>query len=409
MNPLAGRYEKQGDAGEYRPPKTYSTTDSSPERRVTPIRRVLMVGAPWHHMGQRSGMTPLVAALSARFDLVRTAPSRLDKLTVLLRRALQKLRDKVTGKSRKLSWSPFYDLQKWTVETCAIRKLKSEQFDAVVFESIEDYFQQFAAIRERFPGLRVIGISHQPPGWWRLFAPDSQGRLDAFDEVICLSRHAQTYLTDAVGHPNVHRLPHGVDSEFFCDSATVPPLPGFNVLFCGKWLRDFEALERTVSKALSTHPDWVFHLVVPAGARNIEQHFRLARFDNVQWYSGVSDEDLRDLYIKCQVLYLPLLDATANNAILEAMACGLPILTNGVGGIADYLSDDTAQYIKGDWMEGAVEQLAWCQSNPAALAAQAKAARQKVENELDWRIVAARFADVIGGADPRESVEGTHQ
>ena len=42
---------------------------------------------------------------------------------------------------------------------------------------------------------------------------------------------------------------------------------------------------------------------------------------------GISDSQLHALYLRAALLFLPLQDGAANNAILEAMAHGLPIVT----------------------------------------------------------------------------------
>ena len=39
---------------------------------------------------------------------------------------------------------------------------------------------------------------------------------------------------------------------------------------------------------------------------------------------------------------MPLTDATANNGILESMACGLPMVVSDVGAVRDYVNQESA-------------------------------------------------------------------
>ena len=58
--------------------------------------------------------------------------------------------------------------------------------------------------------------------------------------------------------------------------------------------------------------------------------------------TGLSDEQLREEYRRAWVLLLPLLDATANNSLLEGLACGAAIVVSDTGGIRDYVGPATA-------------------------------------------------------------------
>lgn len=52
------------------------------------------------------------------------------------------------------------------------------------------------------------------------------------------------------------------------------------------------------------------------------------------------------MYQSADVLLLPLIDAVANNPILEILACGLPIVASDVGSVRDYFHHSVGHLVE---------------------------------------------------------------
>ena len=105
------------------------------------------------------------------------------------------------------------------------------------------------------------------------------------------------------------------------------------VLCVGSWLRDHAAFVAT-ARLLAERTDCVFVMVGKGLVVHTSDAPNLLLFDR-----GLSDRTLHRLYLAAEVLLLPLKDAAANNAILEAMAHGLPIVTTDLPATRYYTKD----------------------------------------------------------------------
>ena len=118
----------------------------------------------------------------------------------------------------------------------------------------------------------------------------------------------------------------------------------------GEHRRDFGVLFEVVARCRELDPALVLEVI-----STTEHADALSRLPNVIARSGVSGDELVRSYRNADVLLLPLLSATANNALLEGMSCGLPVIATDVGGVREYVDEDCAVLVEpgdsGGWSE----------------------------------------------------------
>jgi len=247
--------------------------------------------------------------------------------------------------------------------------------------------QNYALLSEAPKETILLATAHQPPSWWKLnFKYHSY--LKRLNGIVTMSQDLAEYLsqyTDA----KIIFIPHGVDTDFFKPSPFQHERP-FKIMFSGQWLRDFSMLERVVEYCCHNLPLITFEILIPRWARNDAQFFKIARYKNTNWRSELSDSQLVDLYNSCSLLFMPVLDCTANNAVLESASCGLPLIGYDIPAFHDYTSKDFAQLVDRNNFDSIVETIeALSKSNTRCLEA-GNAARTFAEEHLSWSGIAEK-------------------
>lgn len=359
----------------------------------SPKPRMLLITARYSHHGSHSGLAPLRPRLEQRFRVEVARPASADKMR-LARDQVGKLVPRLLGQStHSPRWSPYFTTGSSLVEGAAIRRSRREPFDVVFVESVEKFHNDLGRIKRDRPGCRLVGMVHQPPGWYRLNNA-RRGLLDDFDALIAVSRHSRDHLVDELGARSVAMIHHGVDDGFFVPPAAPREIrDGGDVCVVGDWLRDFELVSKTIVRTAAETPALRWHLVLPTASRTTDAHYRAARHDNVTWYSNIPDEALLALYHRCHVMFLPLVDATANNAMLEAVSSGLPTIVSDVGGVRDY-AGDCVHYLASDDPDEALAVLRGCIARYPEALVRAAAGRERACAHLSWNVVGPRMAEV---------------
>jgi glycosyltransferase involved in cell wall biosynthesis len=114
---------------------------------------------------------------------------------------------------------------------------------------------------------------------------------------------------------------------------------------------------------------------------------------NVSVQSGIDDDALRAMYQQADVLFLPVTSATANNTVLEGIACGLPVVTTDLASLRCYLPGQEAILIKENDPEHLAAALLKLYHNPELRTEMAEAARRRAL-DLSWVKVAHEHASV---------------
>ena len=274
----------------------------------------------------------------------------------------------------------------WLADAEILAQCASEHVDIVHFidGDIAGWLAAQAARRlfssEQRPAF--VATFHQPPA---LLADHvSPALLRELDGAIVLSSQQREFFAPYFDEARLKQIPHGVDTDFFR-----PPSPDIEdfeptrlrLLLVGHWLRDMETALSALEILRASGLDVELTLVSPSA--------QAISHPSVRILSGLSDEELLREYWRAHLLFLPLIDATANNAILEAMASGLPVVTSDVGGVAAVLGEANAGLVPaGDCAALAAATLALWRS-PGARVELALAGRRRAQS-FAWDKIAAQ-------------------
>lgn len=344
--------------------------------------RIEVVRTFYPHWGAHSGINQFLRFMDReRFSIRERLVSDSDQdFPLRNERVRHALRNSI--RRRGMQW---YKLSDLAAEMKILGRCLQGKVDMVHYLDGEHSAQFLPIILKRL-GLRhprLMSTYHQPPEL--LASLVRREVLQALDLITVVAPAQASYFKELGLGEKVRLVLHGVNTDHF--SPGVPGIPRrcqnvFKCITVGHYLRDFDAV-KAVAQRLSHRPEIEFH-VVSERAQGLDDQF------NVKIHKAIEDSALVTLYREASVFFLPLIQSTANNSLLEGIACGLPVVSTLLPSVKAYVPGDEAMLVRDNEPELLAAAIVDLFENPKKRAAMAESARARAEH-LDWRRIALQY------------------
>jgi len=271
-------------------------------------------------------------------------------------------------------------------ELYALRQWWRGRFDILHYLDGEHSLRYLSGLFRRLGFLRrkpfVMATFNQPPDI--LTKSINIKIVRQLDHITVLTPEQFDYFAQYFPANKISLILHGVDTNFY------HPDKGsrngkFKCLSVGHWLRDYDTVFK-VAEMLQSQENIEFHIVSP-GANPP------SRLKNIFIHTGISDDALLKMYQNAGLLFLPLLKSTANNAILEGIACGLPTVTTDLVSTRTYLPRDEARFVSQNDPRLFAQAILTLYRDAELRARMSLSARRRAL-ELSWRNISRQYEDL---------------
>ncbi len=221
-----------------------------------------------------------------------------------------------------------------------------------------------------------------------LFAHNDETFAQA-DAVICASSFTRHSLVAAGSVAPAHVVGYGVDLELFCARTLAPSAKPLTVGFVGALSQRKGA--RYLLAAMASLPKGAAKLIIYTRAAVDRDLIRGFEGVDVEIRGGLSDAALAADMKRCDLVALPSIAEGFGLVILEAMACGVPVLCTTSTGGADFIKHRQNGLLIGPGNAEAIHQeLDWALTHRDELFQIGQAARAEAERHT-WAEYRRKF------------------
>jgi glycosyltransferase involved in cell wall biosynthesis len=288
----------------------------------------------------------------------------------------------------KLSPRPYYTLALFLMECRAAIHMLFHR-DTLYHAVKGDVDLSFLPKVSRLTGNVLVASYHEPTRdlvFWKIDKRMTRNLAG----VILLGECQRSHFRDIMPPERIFVLPHGVDTEYFVPGGTPPAHP--TCVTVGSHLRDSPTLSAAMKRVWEVNP--AVRLIVVGARRPHDPNPPVDLVDDrVEYLDHIDDAELLRTYWRSSMAVLSLKNAVANNALLEAMSCGLPVIASNVGGIPEYLGTDTGILFPKKDVAALADAILRVAADPELARAMGAASRQRALR-FDYSVIAQEHSAV---------------
>jgi glycosyltransferase involved in cell wall biosynthesis len=351
--------------------------------------RVVCVTKRWEHHTASGGYDQLARAVGAEVVRRRTDRTIPRRVAARLWRQL----------SHPKPYLVDYWYEDWLAERSVLTNSRHRPPDIVHVLYGDEQLDLLLRRRRQLP-CPLIATFHLPPHRVReRFEETQKHLLSGIDLAVVVARSQLQAFGNWLGPERVIYIPHGIDTAKFCPGEPLPRRECVRLITVGHHMRDWKAIDEIIVQCQTQKLPVRFDIV----AREHSLH-NSGSLPNVHFHSQISEERLIELYREADALLVPVRDATANNAALEALACGTPVISSMVGGIPDYVDNTCGWLFEPAEVNRIVKLIGEICDQPERASSRRSAARSKAL-VFSWKHVAEKMRIVYDAVAHHRPVE----
>jgi N-acetyl-alpha-D-glucosaminyl L-malate synthase BshA len=198
------------------------------------------------------------------------------------------------------------------------------------------------------------GLDVKVSGKQRMFQLPVKYALKKSTRIVALSNKLKQEAIDAGAEVDkIHVIPGGVDIKKFkpldkhATRARFNLPEGFLIIFVGNLIK-LKGVDRLIRISAKLSRDFSFHLLIVGDGPervNLENMSTDLKLETIRFTGRISHDDMPFYMAAADVLILLSESEGLPGCVQEAMACGVPVIANNVGGLPDLISDGTNGYL----------------------------------------------------------------